>query len=261
MRYIVVTDLDGTLLDHHTYKFTPANKAIAELQQRQIPIILNSSKTQTEISAIRTQLDNYEPFVCENGGVLCGIGSQLNDAPDQQYLGIPRHQFLGKLRLLKAQLNLNYESFAEATVDDVMDWTGLTRSEAQQAMQREATEPILWHDTEVALDTFRQQLETLELQCVKGGRFYHVMGIFNKASCFPALRKHYSQLDPEAVKIIALGDSQNDLPMLEQADLAVVIPSTKGIKLQLDRDAVFVASQPGPDGWQEGIDFFLKTMF
>lgn len=254
MRYIVVTDLDGTLLDHHTYQFAPANKAIAELQQRQIPMVLNSSKTQAEISAIRTQLDNHEPFVCENGGVLCGISSQ------SKYLGIPRHQFLEKLRSLKAELNLNYKSFAEATVDDVMDWTGLARSEAQQAMQREATEPILWHDTEVALDTFRQQLQTLKLQCVKGGRFYHVMGIFNKASCFPALRKHYSRLDPEAAKIIALGDSQNDLPMLEQADFAVVIPSTKGIKLQLDRDNLFVASQPGPDGWQEGIDFFLKTI-
>ena len=128
-------------------------------------------------------------------------------------------------------------------------------------MIREATEPLLWHDTKVALDTFRQKLQELELQCVRGGRFYHVMGTFNKASCFPKLKQYYSQRKQEEVKIIALGDSPNDLPMLEQADLAVVVPSSKGINLQLERDSVFFASQPGPYGWQEGIDFFLKKLF
>lgn len=266
MRYIVVTDLDGTLLDHQTYKFTPAKGAIATLDRREIPIILNSSKTKAEILAIRNELNNQEPFVCENGGVLCGITSQSNVTEDIeelqiQYLGIPRHKFLDNLRSLKETLHLNYENFADASVDDVVRWTGLAPSDAQKAMNREATEPLLWHDTKVALDTFRQKLQELELQCVKGGRFHHVMGTFNKASCFPKLKQYYSQGWQEEIKIIALGDSQNDLPMLEQADYAVVIPSAKGIKLQLDRNSVFFASKPGPYGWQEGIDFFLKSIF
>ena len=41
MRYIVVTDLDGTLLDHKTYEYTPASDAIKELEKHDIPIILN----------------------------------------------------------------------------------------------------------------------------------------------------------------------------------------------------------------------------
>ncbi len=266
MRYIVVTDLDGTLLDHQTYEFTPAKNAIAALNQKEIPIILNSSKTKAEILAIRNELNNHEPFVCENGGVLCGISSQINIADESkkietQYLGIPRHKFLANLRSLKEQLDLKYESFADATVDDVVRWTGLAAVDAEKAMNREATEPLLWQDTELALDKFRQKLQELELQCVKGGRFHHVMGTFNKASCFPKLKQYYSQRWQENIGVIALGDSPNDLPMLEQADYAVVIPSTKGANLQLDRSSVFFATQPGPYGWQEGMDFLLKSVF
>lgn len=257
MRYIVVTDLDGTLLDHQTYEFTPAMGAIAELQQREIPLILNSSKTKAEISALRQELNNQEPFVCENGGVICGINFHST------YLGIPRQQFLESLGKIKQKLELNYQGFASATVDDVVQWTGLPAGDAAKAMEREATEPLLWQDTELALSKFQAELEKIQLQCVKGGRFYHVMGTFNKASCFPKLKQYYSQFGQkeDEIKIIALGDSPNDLPMIEQADYAVVIPSAKGIKLQPNKEAVFFATQPAPYGWQEGIDFWMKTLF
>ncbi|GAB4539931.1 MAG: mannosyl-3-phosphoglycerate phosphatase-related protein [Pleurocapsa sp.] len=251
MRYIVVTDLDGTLLDHQTYDFTPALNAIARLKKQEIPVIFNSSKTQAEISQLRDELHNREPFVCENGGVLC-----VEDK--REYLGVPRSEFLGSLEIIKQQLHLNYESFAEATVEDVVRWTSLSKADAIKAMKREATEPLLWHDTEGKLDTFRQQLQGLKLQCVKGGRFYHVMGTFNKASCFDKLKAYYAQRWQEEIKIVALGDSQNDLPMLEQADFAIVIPAHGGNTLKLKRDNVFFATQPAPQGWQEGISFFLE---
>ncbi|MGV2829569.1 HAD-IIB family hydrolase [Myxosarcina sp. GI1(2024)] len=263
MRYLVVTDLDGTLLDHQTYEYTPALTAIAALNEREIPIVLNSSKTRAEILAIRHELNNQEPFVCENGGVLCGLQPETETTKNDKelstkYLGTPRHQFLEDLRSLKQQLNLNYQGFAEATVEDLVRWTGLTVADAQKAMEREATEPILWDDTQLTLVKFEEQLAKLQLQCVKGGRFHHIMGNFNKASCFAELKHYYARRWHEEVEIIALGDSHNDLPMLEQADWSVVIPSKENKHLKLERDRVFFASQPGPYGWQEAIDFYLK---
>lgn len=257
MKYIIVTDLDGTLLDHQTYQFTAAKKAIALLKHHNIPIILNSSKTKAEILDIRQKLNNQEPFICENGGVLCTLKREL----DIKYLGIPRNQFLADLSLIKTELQLNYRNFANATIEEVVQWTGLTPIEAEKAMQREATEPLLWEDTEVALEQFRQKLHKLQLQCVKGGRFYHVMGHFNKASCFPQLKANYAQLWQDEVKIVALGDSQNDLPMLEQADFAIVIPSPQGINIKPNHPNVFFASQPAPYGWQEGINYFWQNIF
>lgn len=253
MRYIVVSDLDGTLLDHQTYDFTAAKRAIALLIQREIPLVLNSSKTQAEITTIRQQLDNQEPFVCENGGIICGL-------PQEQYLGIPRAEFLSQLETIKRQLNLRYQGFGSATVADVVRWTGLNPESARQAMERCATEPLWWQDTDEALELLRHELDKVELQCVKGGRFYHVMGKFDKASCFPLLKAHYRKLWQEEVGIIALGDSPNDLPMLEQADYSIVIPTAQGNRLQPDHPNLYQATQSSPDGWQEGIDFALQKL-
>lgn len=253
MRYIVVTDLDGTLLDHKTYEYTPALSAIEELNKREIPIILNSSKTNAEISQLRYQLDNQEPFVCENGGIICGMG-------EIQYLATPREEFLDKLSVIKEKLQLKYQGFAESTVDDVMAWTGLDQASAENAMKRSATEPLLWQDNEEsALKNFRQELHEIGLQCVKGGRFHHVMGIFNKASCFKQLKQYYAQTWQEEVGIVALGDSPNDLPMLEQANHAIVIPSAKGGSLKLNNPSAYYAAQPAPYGWQEGIMAFFAS--
>ena len=251
MKYIVVTDLDGTLLDHQTYEFAPALEGIHQLQQLNIPLILNSSKTQAEILEVRRQLNNQEPFVCENGGLLCGIG-------EVQHLATPRSHFLPDLAGIKARLKLKYQGFAEATIEDLVSWTGLRKEDAQKAMAREATEPLLWQDSESALTNFREALVPLQLQCVKGGRFHHVMGFFNKASCFAQLKEYYAQIWQSEIGIIALGDSPNDLPMLEQADYAVVIPNAKGDKLQLEQSSAYFASQLAPHGWQEGINFVLE---
>lgn len=251
MKYIIVTDLDGTLLNHQTYEFAAALDGIYELKQRSIPLILNSSKTQSEILEIRHQLKNQEPFVCENGGILCGM-------ENIQYLATPRSQFLEDLAVIKAKLNLKYQGFSEVTIDDVVSWTGLTARDAEKAMERKATEPLLWQDSDFALDHFRQELAKHQLQCVKGGRFHHVMGFFNKASCFTQLKQYYAQIWQEEIRIIALGDSPNDLPMLEKADYAVIIPNAKGNKLKLSQTSTYFASQMAPIGWQEGISFVLK---
>lgn len=256
MRYLVVSDLDGTLLDHHTYQFAAAETAIRTLKNLEIPLILNSSKTQAEILKIRQQLNNTEPFVCENGGLICALENQQS----VKHLGIPRQKFLSQLATIKRKLELNYQGFAEVTTAEVSDWTGLSLEDAAKAMAREATEPLLWRDSELALDRFRKELQSIGLHCIRGGRFYHVMGSFNKASCFEPLKAYYSQLWQEQVAIIALGDSQNDLPMLEKADYGVVVPAASGNSLKPSNPQVFYATQLAPHGWQQGIDYWLQNL-
>ncbi|HKQ32701.1 MAG TPA: HAD hydrolase family protein, partial [Thermodesulfobacteriota bacterium] len=67
-RFVVYTDLDGTLLDHHTYSFDKAVPALRLLESEGVPLIINSSKTRPEIERYRSLLGNTHPFVTENGG-------------------------------------------------------------------------------------------------------------------------------------------------------------------------------------------------
>ena len=67
---VVITDLDGTLLDQQTYSYEPSLAAIERLRGQKFPLVLCSSKTAAEILALQRQLQLKEPFICESGGAI-----------------------------------------------------------------------------------------------------------------------------------------------------------------------------------------------
>lgn len=68
---IIVTDLDGSLLDHHTYSWQPAETWLKRLRAHQIPLVICSSKTAAEIVPLQQKLGiSDEPFIAENGAVI-----------------------------------------------------------------------------------------------------------------------------------------------------------------------------------------------
>ena len=56
----VVTDLDGTLLDH-SYDWSPAKDLIRQLQQHRIPVIPCTSKTAEEVRGFRAEAGLHDP--------------------------------------------------------------------------------------------------------------------------------------------------------------------------------------------------------
>ena len=64
---IVFSDLDGTLLEHDTYGFEAARPALDLLWGKNIPLILCSSKTRTEMEGYQKRLGIAGPFIVENG--------------------------------------------------------------------------------------------------------------------------------------------------------------------------------------------------
>ena len=92
-RIVVISDLDGTLLDHQTYSFAPALPALQRLERLHIPLVLNSSKTQEEMEALRLQLGNNAPFIVENGAALIVPRHSMGNEQEQiQYFSSP-HSF------------------------------------------------------------------------------------------------------------------------------------------------------------------------
>ena len=67
----VVTDLDGTLLDH-SYDWSPAKALIRQLQQHRISVIPCTSKTAEEVRGFRTEAGLHDPYIVENGGAVHG---------------------------------------------------------------------------------------------------------------------------------------------------------------------------------------------
>ena len=67
---VVYTDLDGTLLDFHSYSFKAASAALRELKRLSVPLVMVSSKTQAEMLTLSNTLGIVAPFVTENGGAI-----------------------------------------------------------------------------------------------------------------------------------------------------------------------------------------------
>ena len=60
--HAAIFDLDGTLLDHHSYSWAAAEPALARVRALQIPLVLVTSKTAAELEVLRRQLDLPHPF-------------------------------------------------------------------------------------------------------------------------------------------------------------------------------------------------------
>lgn len=261
---IVVTDLDGTLLDHYSYSAAAATAALRRLQQHRIPVIFNTSKTSAEVVELRHQLDNHEAYVCENGSAIY-IAQQHPDDNQQtepywkpEILGVPYQVILSCLNQLRQQ-GFKFRGFNDMTTTEVAALTGLDTVAAERSKQRHASEPLVWNDSDNNRQLFQQQLANSQLQMVKGGRFWHVMGRTDKANGVSFLRQYYKQKWQVEPTVIALGDGQNDLAMLKAADYPVVIPG-QNETLKLDHKNTMIAQAHGPDGWNQAINHLLDQL-
>lgn len=259
---LVFTDLDGTLLDHHDYSYAAAEPALHRLKQAGIPVILNSSKTRPEMEALRARLGNQAPFIVENGAAaIIPAGNLGNTAEEVVSFAAPLDTVLHQLHLLRAE-GFSFCGFSDMSVEDVVAATGLSAEGAANARQRIGTEPLLWLDDEAKLPQMRARLEQAGLQLIKGGRFYHAMGQYDKADAMQYLIRRYQALSPyKAVVSIALGDSPNDIRMLESADYAVVVNGINANLLTITGASHVLRSRgEGPVGWNECIQSLLNQL-
>lgn len=254
---IVFTDLDGTLLDHETYAHAEAEPALGQLRNLGIPLILASSKTAAEIIPLRAQLDfSHCEAIVENGS---GILEPYDDGrqSDDSYQRLRRvlNQLPGKLRG-------QYQGFGDWTADEVSKRTGLPLEDAENARIRRFSEPGIWLGSDRDRNEFISAAQAAGLTVQQGGRFLTLSFGGNKAQRMMEIVKRRSKAGKTAF-VVALGDAQNDVAMIEQADLGVIIPNPAHQQLpRLDREAaghIIRATSAGPAGWNEVIMSLLET--
>ena len=257
---LVFTDLDGTLLDHHSYSFAPAKPALAQLNERHIPVILNSSKTIAEIEAIAGELSLDTAIIAENGSII----QQPNHAPPV-ILGKDYDFICQTLDELKQAHDYLFAGFHDWTDQEISDITGLPLESAARAAKRQASEPLIWKDTKEALERFTAQLNEKGLTLKRGGRFWHVMGDTDKVKAMQYLINEYQTTHQIKPTVIALGDGPNDQEMISAADIGIVILNPDGTPLAISEQSakaegrrIIRTKEPGPLGWNTAIMMLLQ---
>lgn len=249
MPLIVFTDLDGSLMEHETYSIEPARRALEELTARNIPLILNSSKTAAEMTTIQELLDLRCPFICENGAALHRGVDEIIE------FGARRETWLTAIHELRAKRSYSFQGFSDWSEAEISAITGLTAAQASQAKSRFYSEPILWRDSETALQKFQNELQEIGLRLLQGGRFQSIQGRYDKGDAMRSMV--FDALEPKQEQpliSVALGDSPNDAAMLNAADIAVIIKSAKSSLIHCPKPQRLIHTQiPGPAGWNEAV--------
>ena len=282
-RYIIFTDLDGTLLDHFTYSYSAASDALKLIKEKGIPLIICTSKTRAEILSIRKRLKNKAPFISENGGAVYIPDRYFSFLYEFQRrikgyrvieIGVPHKILLNVLRKIGDKTGVSIEGISEMSVQKIMDFTFLKKREAELSKKREYSEPFLICENHLSpllhkegikgrsegrwINKVKREILEMGFKFTSGGRFFHIMKGNDKGKAVKILKNLYIQKYGD-IKTIGIGNSLNDLPMLKAVDIPVLVKNydnryEKNIKLK----NLYLADGIGPEGWNNFIISNLK---
>jgi mannosyl-3-phosphoglycerate phosphatase len=232
--WVIFTDLDGTLLDHTTYRWTAARRALAILRRRAVPLVIVTSKTCAEVLPILRALRRREPFVVENGGAIYFpegyFPSRIAEAAPatrglrRVKLGAPRRRLVAALIRAGRRGGVRVRSFAAMGAREVAERTGMTLLEARRATRREFDEPFVLLDrTDRAWERLRAEIRRQGFHVTRGSRFFHILGNNDKGAAVHRLMTWFQKAVGTEVRSVGLGDSPNDIPMLRAVDVPVLV--------------------------------------
>ncbi len=290
-KLIIFTDLDGTLLDSN-YSYRNALPALRLIRKKNIPLILCSSKTRTEIEHYRKRLKNIHPFISENGGGIfvpknyfkisivrhggsarseskrrvvstCGWTKlAFNIEKDKKHFLIRLGAKYSDLRKVLCELRakgFDVRGFGDMSIKEISGLTSLKTAEAKLAKQRDFDEPFVFKGSKASLNKLKQNIKLMGLTCTQG-KFFHIKGKSNKGRAVSILKKLYD-VQNQKIITIALGDSPNDIEMLQNVDYPIVIQKPDGsYDKRIKVKKLIKAEGIGSEGWNRAVRSLLNKL-
>jgi mannosyl-3-phosphoglycerate phosphatase len=264
---VVFANLDSVLFEGGAFS-EPARQAVALLAAHRLPLVLCSSRTRAEIELARQKLDIPHPFVAEYGAALYIPPGYFPQPPAAVVrsgyhvveVGIPYRDVVSTLHRLARQLHVGIESFGQMSVDEVSRAYGLSLLDARLAKLRDHAEPFRFTDaTPKARARLIHALHAAGFECVDDGRFYHALARVDFGGRVRMLKVLYGEATP--VVSAGVSDRLEDLPLLQEADVRVVVQGTSGrSSADLFRAVphAILTSASGPTGWVEAMTAIVQ---
>ncbi|HQD24177.1 MAG TPA: phosphoglycolate phosphatase [Methanoculleus sp.] len=228
----VATDVDGTLTDRRRRINTAAVEAIRTLVDAGITVVLASGNTVCFMDSISKMIGTDGTIIGENGGVYRrSFSGPLQIVGDRQVcleaFEVLRDYFAGKgveLELYSAQYRFADVAFAR----------NIDPAEAQAVIR----------------------VQGLDVRVLDTGFAIHLQppGVSKGA----AMRELAVEMGIPTSEILAIGDSENDIEMLEAAGVGVAVANaTPATRMAAD----VVTSRPHGDGFVEAVKMHYSDLF
>jgi phosphoglycolate phosphatase (TIGR01487 family) len=216
----LATDVDGTLTSKAHGISTGAIQAIRDLEARGIPVILASARPYPILNILREYLGTSGAIVCENGGHV---------------------DYGGESRLLgdNEECREVYRRLREVHGDGVREaWTNrynLVDLAMERTIEKEKVLTVL--------------SEFPKLRLIDSGFFYHVLA--RDVDKGKGLRAAAEMMGIECSVIVAIGDSEVDMELLQGAGYGVAVGDAND---ELKEIADLVTEGENGEGFREAVE-------
>jgi mannosyl-3-phosphoglycerate phosphatase family protein len=291
---VVFTDIDGTLIDIFTREYGNTIQLVKKLQKDGIPVVLCSSKTLEEQAKIIEDIgiNGKQPFIIENGAAIIipknyfnygelieqlnlqNLEHKLIDELNEYVvieLGQPRQFVLTILNEIRKNSGIKFKGVSDLSVDQLSKIVQMPADDASRMAMRRYGETIVNIDrSDVPL--LKLAVEARGFKMIHGGRYLDITSGVDKGKAVDILKamfqkkiaKEYgvSRKNNKAVVIFfGIGDSRNDIPMLQHVGIPILVQSYDG---SWSSDVLTAVPQiikvkgVGPKGWESAYKIIMR---
>jgi mannosyl-3-phosphoglycerate phosphatase len=265
MKYLLFTDLDGTLLDLFTYSYEAALPTLESVKKKKVPIVFCTAKTLAENEYYQEELGIEDPFIVDNGGAIF--------IPDDYFsfsfeckkkgtycvveLGAPYAELREALKDIREETGFKITGFGDMSAEEVATDAHLSVDKARRAKKKEYNESFIFDEPEEKVPILFEKIKEKGFAVTHGGRYYNIHGKnADKGKAVTILTALFKK-ECDEVRTIGVGDSMNDIPMLEAVEQPAVVKNKKGGWLDISLPNLYKAKGEGPEGWVEVVETFI----
>ena len=262
---LIFTDLDGSLLNHNNFEFKEIKNFILNCIKNGIKIIPNTSKTKSEIQVFLDQLGQNLPFIVENGAAIHNLNLVQTEFKFKKNSLVFSRSVSEILEILKKNISAEFQKsclfLKEMSSTEQMKILGLNKKYLPFALNRDYSIPLVFDGSKELVNEFTSLLKKIGLKLHEGGRIYNICDDCSKGKAMTTLiKKLKNELNLNSNTIV-IGDSPNDISMLNVSDQPCIIPlPNKNNLCHLIDQNIIRASKSAPQGWEEVVRASLKKI-
>ena len=264
-KILIFTDLDGSLLNHNNFEFKEIKDFILNCISNGIKIIPNTSKTEEEIQVFLEQLGQNLPFVVENGAAIHNLDLVHPKIKFKNNSIIFSRSLSEILEQFKKNIPIDFQKrcffLKDMSFIEQMKILGLNRKYLPFALNRYYSMPLVFDGSKEIINEFTSLLKKIGMKLHEGGRIYNISDDCSKGKAMTTLIEILENDLDYKTHTIVIGDSPNDISMLNVCDQPCVIPLPNKNNLSHLKDHKIIrATQSAPMGWEEVVRASLKKI-
>lgn len=268
MKYkLIAIDMDGTLLNSENYISERTKRALRAATEKGIHVVLSTGRILKSATYYSQQLGLKNPIVASNGGIMVDADSNILFKSPLDKKSIKEIVKMADDEDVYCHLYDESRFYSSRKVQQVIEFYGETDGELNINLEifKHIDDILCLKDLNIyklifidenpdKLRRFREKISKVENINISSSWWNNIEAMALDVSKGGALKRLIEMLNIEFKDVIAIGDSENDLSMLNIAGLSIAMANgSDEIKKKVD----YITDSNDNDGVAKAIEKFV----